>query len=465
MIRQRATAALLILGALIGYADPPSHQSFAADPTPDPKAVAILQALQSNPLTAPYRFAVTPVGRQYALSGRVASKQAHDVAIRLMIALGYPVRDDLTIDTSEGFRVAIQAQMQAQLQAPTQAQTQLPPLSGYANGMGLASTGYSYVFPQFLFGRLDNPFFGMEPPLVTYPPWTAAVNAHREAQNVANLNDPGPAAAPAAGNAQPVPANAALLPNGGQLANPIEMTLDSRGNATLRGKVPTFADRVALGQEVARTPGIIQVTNFLEVDPNVRPLVSETPPPPPTPALLPIPAPEAKPSPPVVQDGRAAEKPTILPDGDALAGRVVEAIARRPALATASIRVSTRDGIATLSGNLPSSYEAMLAFRAAQQTPGVRDVIDRLQFPIPDTDQPNPLREKGRPDDVEAYLLAQIRRQVGDLAHVDQVRVHGDALEIRGSVSRADDVVRAEAALRSIPLVRGFRLEPAFVTD
>jgi hypothetical protein len=107
----------------------------------------------------------------------------------------------------------------------------------------------------------------------------------------------------------------------------------------------------------------------------------------------------------------------------------------------------------------------MLAFRAAQQTPGVRDVVDKLEFPVPDADQPNPLRTKGRPSDVEPYLLAQIRRQVGDLAHVDTVHVRGDTLEIRGTVARAEDTPRVEATLRSIPLLRGFRLEPDFVTD
>ncbi len=107
----------------------------------------------------------------------------------------------------------------------------------------------------------------------------------------------------------------------------------------------------------------------------------------------------------------------------------------------------------------------MIAFRAAQQTPGVRDVIDKLEYPLPDIDQVNPLAAKGRPEDVEPYLLSQVRRQCGDLAHVDQLHLRGNTVDIIGTVSSADDLPRVEAALRSIPLLRGFRLEPQFQVD
>ena len=107
----------------------------------------------------------------------------------------------------------------------------------------------------------------------------------------------------------------------------------------------------------------------------------------------------------------------------------------------------------------------MLAFRAAEQTPGVKSVNDRLTFDLPDVDRPNPLRQKGRPEELEPYLLSHVRRQVGDLAHIDRVEVRGNSVEIRGTVAREDDAARVEAALRSIPLLRGFRLEPRFVAE
>ena len=116
----------------------------------------------------------------------------------------------------------------------------------------------------------------------------------------------------------------------------------------------------------------------------------------------------------------------------------------------------------TLAGKVPSAYEAMLAYRAVEQTPGVREIADQLQFQVPDENHPNPLRQKGRPEDLEPYLTSQIRRHVGELAHVDRVRVRGDILEIQGTLPDGEDPNRLQAILRSMPLLRDFRLEPVF---
>jgi hypothetical protein len=104
----------------------------------------------------------------------------------------------------------------------------------------------------------------------------------------------------------------------------------------------------------------------------------------------------------------------------------------------------------------------MLAYRAAQQTPGVNEVIDRLEYAPPVDGEPNPLLEKGRPVDVEPFLLSHIRRQVGDLAHIDRVSLRGDSLEIHGTLLESAERPRLDAILRSIPLLRGFRVEPTF---
>jgi osmotically-inducible protein OsmY len=422
-------------------------QSTARDP-----ALTILQALQANPLTAPYRFIVKPAGRQYALAGRVGSRLAHDAAIQTVITLGYPVRDDLTIDTTEAIRAAVQA--------------------------GPMPIPNAYVYPPPLFGRLDDPFYGFEPPLLTYPPFARSVAAREPifsgiggAPPVAPAGAVPPPAAGAPGLEDPNAAAAradaaeAAAPLQGMPPDAIQMTLDQRGVAVLRGRVPTMADRVAIGQEVARVAGISQVINLLEVGGSPAAVPGrdkEVPPPPPTPAFLPVPGPS---DPRPVVDP-AAEKVPVAVDADPLARRVAEWLGRRPALSGLSqVKVAAREGVITLSGRAPSAYEAMLAFRTAQQTPGVRDVVDKLEYPLPDIDQANPLRARGRPSDVEPYLLAQIRRQVGDLAHVDAVQFRGDTLEVRGTVARADDTPRVEATLRSIPLLRGFRLEPAFVAD
>ena len=421
LLRGLALAAVLYpsLSRMSRADGPPSASTQVR--TADP-AVTMIQALQANPLTGPYRFTVRPGGSQYVLSGRVGSKLAHDAAIRTMIALGYPVRDDLTIDTREAYRAAAQA---------------VP-----------SSFSTPYVYPPPIMGRLDDPFYGFEPPLVSYPPFALSVAAREPI----NLN--------ALANADP---------SNGMAPGTIQMDIGPRGVATLRGRVPTAADRVGVGEKAATVAGVTQVVNLIDVmgpAPTVGVGDRDVPPPPPTPARLPLPRPPAAARPDAPPDRPAPERAPVAADGDPLARRVAAVIARRPALTNvAQIRTASRDGVVTLTGQAPSAYEAMIAFRAAQQTPGVRDVIDKLEYPLPDTDQPNPLRTKGRAEDAEPYLLSQVRRQVGDLAHVDQLRLRGDSLDVSGTVSQAADLPRVEATLRSIPLLRGFRLETHFVAD
>jgi hypothetical protein len=45
---------------------------------------------------------------------------------------------------------------------------------------------------------------------------------------------------------------------------------------------------------------------------------------------------------------------------------------------------------------------------------------------------------------------------------VDRVRVRGDILEIQGTLPNGEDPNRLQAILRSMPLLRDFRLEPVF---
>jgi hypothetical protein len=441
MSRQHAPwLALSVFGA-IGLApfaiagDPSPRPTPAASTTSRPENV-VLQALLTNPITAPYRISTKPRGGQVVLSGRVGTKLIHDTALRVAMATGYPIRDDLTIDTAETYRVA-------------------------ASGMGgggfpaVPAVGVSppYVYPPPLFGRIDDPFFGFEPPLVSYAPWWRSLSG-REPISLPPPNGAGPTAGQPAipyatnpGASSPIAIPLGPNPRDGT----IEMTLDQQGVATLRGTVGSLADRVAIGQKIAQTPGIAQVINLLKVGS----IASETPPPPPQPAEIPAVRPPAAP-----REAEPQDLPTPAPvavDRGDLAGRVAQALTKRPALAGVPIKVTTRDSVVYLTGQVPTVYEAMLAFRAAQQTPGVRDIDDRLKFVVPDGERKNPLLQKGRPEDVEPYLAAQIRRQVGDLAHIDQVRLQGENLEIRGTIRRQDDRPRLDAILRSMPVLRGFR--------
>ena len=253
----------------------------------------------------------------------------------------------------------------------------------------------------------------------------------------------------------------------------IDMEVDRAGIATLRGAVPTIEDRLAIGQRVAQTAGVAQVINLLTIKPELSRMgaanvnaaapangLGFNPPPPPAPAGA---EPGAEPAAlrPIVSTPRSAAPARPDAGGDApTADRASRALADRAAVIGAPVQVKVRDGTATVSGRVASVYEAMLAYRAVQQTPGVRAVDDKLEFTVPDgaPGTANPLIDRGRPDDVEPYLEAQIRRQVGDVAHIDRVRITADALDLRGTLARAEDRDRFDAILRSMPILRGFQV-------
>ena len=392
-------------------------------------------ALRANPATAPYAIRTSWRDRSVVLSGRVGTKQVHDVAVRTAIAVGYPVKDDLVIDTGEAHRVAM-AQSNAN-----------PWLSG-SLGSAAGSAPY-FAYPPPLFGRLDDPFFGFEPPLVSFPPWWRPANF--EAQTGAGPVVQGMPAAPdasggsvAGGFPQGDPNRQTVEPIKGRL----QLTVDMSGQVHLAGVVASEEDRRIIEDEARNTPGVSRVISELRVESRR----SETPPPPPQPVLPnepvvkpanpspapgeSIPAPAARASAPPQQAPRPRRADLAMArDPQPLTRRIAEALSRRPTLKDLPIAVQTRDGVTTLSGKVPSAYEAMMAYRTVEQTPGVRDVVDQLEFQVPDENHPNPLKQKGRPEDIEAYLSAQIRRHLGDLAHVERVRVRGDIVEVRGSLA------------------------------
>ncbi len=434
----------------------------------------VLSAIRANPLTSPYAINATWRNGKVILSGRVGTSVIHDMAVRTVIDLGYPLRDDLVIDTAEAHRVAV-------------AQAVGGPWSSPAGGSLVGSAPY-FVYPPPLFGRVDDPLFGFEPPLVSFPPWATSGNPDPRVRQagLAQVTQPG-APGPGATSFQEARGNAQRQapPEQAPVKGNLQLTVDMAGQVHLSGVVASELDKQVIEDEARNTPGVSQVFSELRVA--TQP-TSEAPPPPPEPVLRPgmpvrpnpprpevIPQPQPQPQPPAPEQPAAlAPRPDAEPrkavtpelamarDGQRLTRRVADALARRSTLAGLPISVQSRGDVVTLAGKVPSAYEAMLAYRTVEQTPGVREISDQLQFQVPDENHPNPLRQKGRPDDLEPYLTSQIRRHVGELAHVDRVRVRGDSLEIQGTLPNGEDPNRLHAILRSMPLLRDFRLEPVF---
>ena len=528
----------------------PSSPTTGSSPLPAARALSpletnLLQTLRANPATAPFPFATEARGSKIILFGRVNAKIVHDVAIRTAIDMGVPVEDGITIDTA--FRPGVGV-VRGPGFGPVPGPGPVtggnlgfggPPSFGNAGlfpgyrGGGYGTNGYganaagggvppvlafpsagSYggapsLLPPPLFGRYDDPFYGIDPPDVVYPPWWGALSAQRSQANAAfdsalgAVNGlPNNAQAPNALVSGPYPVQAgnpvAITDGQGALINPgrddpnstntdigpipdgtVDMEVDNAGVATIRGGIPSEAEKIAVGQRIAGMPGVTQVVNLLTIKPslakqNVAP--AETPPPFPTPVessapanANPVPtlapAPNVNPVPIISQPTQPtlAPKPVSIaidPTSDhGMTDRATKALGDRSATIGSSVKVKVREGEAYLSGKVASVYEAMLTYRTVQQLPGIRSVDDRLEFPVPDgSPGGNPLLERGRPDDVEPYLEAQLRRQVGNLAHIDRVRVQAESLDVRGTLSREEDRDRFDAILRSMPILRGYQV-------
>lgn len=515
--------------------------------------VVMWRAVRANPLTAPYAINVSWKKGVLILAGRVGTKQAHDAAVRMAIAFGFRFRDDLVIDTAETLRVPMGAS---------------PSMTGRGMLAPNLSSSY-YVYPEPLFGWLDDPFFGMEPPPVTFAPWWRnprsaemagpyGPGARGMGMGMGMAMGPGPGgpastgaaaaiggpglaagagAAPANGNpasanpgdwagqtAEPAAPGVGGVPGPGMFPGPagpmelpppkgaVEITVDANGQVLLRGVVASAEDAREIEQTAWSVPGVSRVVSQLTVRP--RPVAAaaenttpprDEPPPPPQPAAVPRhdrpnggmvpprpesatpapadrapvrPAPAAaprtepaqerqpEPKPPDSQTPPAAPAVAVAGlDNQRLTRRVVEAMKRRPAVADQPVQVRSAGTMVSVSGKVASAYEAMMVFRAAQQTPGVHQILDHLEFPVPDEDHPNPLTRRGRPEDIEPYLAAQMARHLGDLAHVDSVKAHGNHLEVRGTLLDDADRNRVLAILRSIPVLHGFTIDANLTAD
>jgi hypothetical protein len=418
----------------------------------------VLNAIRANPVTAPYF--IRTIWREGAveLSGRVGTKQVHDVAVRLAIQCGIPFRDNLVIDTGAAHVIGGGE----------------PMVTPVASALAQDYTSSPYIYPPPLMGRLDDPFFGFSPPLVSFPPWwqrRVESGPMVKPRKVQDDTAPAKAAMSNASGPNHAPGDARWKPfEVDPVKGHVEITVDAAGQVFLRGVVASEEVRREIEEEARSVPGVTRVESQFQVKPR---RVEDDTPPPPTPQAVPGPAtpnPDRGPktaAPAAVQTHPKPSATTapVAQDAEPLTRRVVGAIEQHLGAADLAVKVRSNDGVVTLSGQVPTAYEAMLVYRTAQKTPGVRDIVDRLEFVVPDEDHTNPLLHNGRPEDIEPYLGSQVRRHVADLAHLDRIQVQGDLVELRGTLLHAEDQNRVLAILRSIPVLQGFRLEPVFTAN
>jgi hypothetical protein len=443
---------------------PPIDAAAQAQTTPtsakaiDQSDILILGALAKNPVTAPYRFRVERVGDRWVLAGRVGTKVIYDEAIRTALAVTSKFTDRLVIDTA-----AVEAA------APAGGATPISMGNMWPWGFTTYPGGIPYVYPTPLFqGWWLDPFEGMEPPLISYPPWWNGMSAARPGDS-SLLSAPGAVGPQLPTGVGDVDAGAvasdAIEFQGASAAAPaIEMTIDPRGVAILRGKVSSLAERIAIGQRIAQTEGVTDVVNLITVaGENAPPAAAKpavVPPPPPPGPAAPGEGPASAPAP-------SVRKLDPSQDSDPLALDVRAALAEHPELAATPLQVeATSDDAVILSGSVPSAYEAMIAYLAVRRTPGVKSIDDRLRFPVPNSrGGSNPLRDRGRPEDVAEYLKAQLERRIQGQAIVHALRVDNDTLLVDLVGSQTETRKRVDAILRSFPLARGYRIESRWTDE
>ncbi len=233
------------------------------------------RALRSNPVTAPYAISATRRNGVIVLAGRVGTKVIHDAAVRMAIDLGAPFRDDLVIDTAAADQAALMANMNAAATGPL------------AQG---ALSSSPYIYPPPLMGRLDDPFFGLVPPIVSFPPWWRRNDpALVEPRATGNRPPPQPPA-PSDGGRQTGAAPGGPAPE--EAAPPIgqvEIRVDPSGQVFLSGVVASEEVRREIEETARSVPGVTRVESQFQVQP--RRTEGELPPPPPQPVLAPT-APE-----------------------------------------------------------------------------------------------------------------------------------------------------------------------------
>jgi len=438
----------------------PANPAKRTASVPRPDSI-VLNAIRANPVTAPYLIRTTWRKGAVELSGIVGTKQVHDVAVRLAIDLGIPFRDNLVIDTAA-----------AQIIAGANTAAAIPA----ASAMAQEFTSSPYIYPPPLMGRVDDPFFGFTPPLLSFPPWWQRRVESRPMVKPRTVQDAGSPANKVATSSHAAgpnnaPADARWKPfEVDPVKGQVEVTVDAAGQVFLRGVVASEEVARAIEDEARSVPGVTRVESQFQVQP--RRVDTDTPAPPapqPVPGS-PAPNPDRGPKAATPAAVQSQPRPTaiikaVALDSEPLSRRVVGAIEQSPEAGDLAVKVRSNDGVVTLSGQVPTAFEAMIVYRTTQKTPGVRDIVDRLEFVVPDEDHTNPLLRKGRPEDIEPYLASQIRRHVAELARLDRVQVQGDVIELRGTLLRAEDQNRVLAILRSIPVLQGFQLDPVFAAN
>lgn len=142
----------------------------------------------------------------------------------------------------------------------------------------------------------------------------------------------------------------------------------------------------------------------------------------------------------------------------ALISKVKSAIAQTKRLHGYSIGVECREGMVTLSGEVPTEIDKELATSLARETFGVKEVTNQIRITPEATPQPGETFNQDlaiNVDDLE--LQANLRERVISVPELKaqriEIKVENRAVTITGNVASEVQKLRAEQVLRNFPKV------------
>lgn len=142
----------------------------------------------------------------------------------------------------------------------------------------------------------------------------------------------------------------------------------------------------------------------------------------------------------------------------ALANKVRSAIAQTKRLYPLGIAVKNRDGIITLTGEVPTDIDRELAANVAKEMPGVKEVSNEIQVI---TNLKNPNEESGQVNstvnvedlEIEANLRETFQVVPELKAQPIQIKVHHRQVTLTGRVASEQQRQRAEQLVHDAPKI------------
>lgn len=144
----------------------------------------------------------------------------------------------------------------------------------------------------------------------------------------------------------------------------------------------------------------------------------------------------------------------------ALASRIKSALAQTKRLQGYTISVENKEGIVTLSGDVPSPFDKELAGNVAKETPGIKSVNNRLQIVLGATPQTgennlNKIELSINVEDLE--LQANLRERIASFPDLKnqqiEIKTQQRAVTLSGNAESEPQRARIEQIVRAFPKV------------